>query len=40
MASYGNESPYANTTIVNGQYLGFLKPKFLKCYFQNINLLI
>mgnify|MGYP001185060170 FL=1 len=36
MASYGNESPYANTTIVNGQYLGFLKIRPIPAYDDDI----
>lgn len=36
MATYSNESPYANTKIVNGQYLGFLKIRPVPAYDDDI----
>ena len=36
MATYSNESPYANTQIVNGQYLGFLKIRPVPAYDDDI----
>ena len=36
MATYSNESPYANTEIVNGQYLGFLKIRPVPAYDDDI----